>query len=52
MLVPVHLLTMLLLFLPFLHPGASLGMKIEFLCLIGENSLEESCWIERFSAGS
>lgn len=50
--VSVHLLMMLLLFLPFLHPGASLGMNIEFLCLIGEISLEGSCWIQRFSAGN
>lgn len=41
-----------LLFLPFLLPGASLAMKIEFLCLIGEISLEGSCWIQTFSAGN
>lgn len=48
----IHLWMMLLLFLLFLHPGASLGMKIGFLCLIGEIFCEGSCCIQRFSAGS
>lgn len=48
----VHLATMLLLFLLFLHPGASLGMKAEFLALIGEMALEGSCWIQRISSGN
>lgn len=48
----VHLLMVLLLFLPFRHPADSLGMQMEFLCLIGEISLEESRWIQRFSAGN
>lgn len=51
-LVSVHLAAVLLLFLPFLHPGASLGMKVEFLCLIGEISLERCCCVQRFSAGN
>lgn len=48
----VQLWMMLLLFLRFLHPGASLGMQIGSLCLIGEISCEGSRCIRRLSAGS
>jgi len=41
-----------MLLLPFLHPGASLGVKNEFLCQIGEMALEGRRWIQGVSAGN